>query len=293
MTPRSGFRFFSAVAALTLVSAGAFAGEEAASQSEWVKGHASRTRISAGYDKAGASPSLYAFVEIQMEPGWKTYWRNPGESGLPPRFDFTRSKNIAKAEVLYPAPMRIKDPGGDIVGYKERVIFPVKLTVKDPAVGAEVDADVMFGICKDICVPSEAALKIAVPQGFGSAPATATEVSETNLGEDNAKSLSRVPGAGSDGGPSAKSISVDVKGAKPAIKVVAAFPAGAAGADVFVEAPDGVYLPLLTKSGEDGTTLTFEADISKDVDLKALSGKTLTFTLVSDAAVAEATHKVE
>lgn len=274
---------YAVVAILTLAAAPVSASEPAL-QSDWADGHSSRTRVTAG-KTTGAKPELYAFVEIELEPGWKTYWRNPGDSGIPPKFDFQRSKNIAKAEVLYPAPSRIADPGGDIVGYKGRVIFPVRLTLIDASKPADIGADVQFGICKDICVPSEANLNLTIPAS------TASEV-----GDDNGAMLAKVPrevDAISNSDPKPTKVTVDLKSAKPLLSVQARFSGGSSGADVFVEAPDGLYLPLLVKTAEAGEDLTFEADLSKDVDLAALAGKTLIITTVSAKGASESTHKIE
>jgi DsbC/DsbD-like thiol-disulfide interchange protein len=291
MTPllafeRPGFNFLVAVAALSLVSvmgaARTAAGDDAPRQSaplqsEWVKGHASRTRVSVSH----VGTDLYAFVEIQMEPGWKTYWRNPGESGIPPRFDFARSKNVAKAEVLYPAPMRIADPGGDIVGYKDQVIFPVKLIVKEPSLATAIGADVQFGICKDICVPSEAALNVVLPQG----------AAQLAMSEDNLLSLKTVPVRAGELPVNAYSSELGLK--KSESHFLIEVPCTSQDVDAFVEAPDGLYFPLLSKSGGTTHSTRFEADLSKDVDLAVLNGKTLTITTVGACGASEYTQKFE
>ena len=70
-----------------------------------------------------------AFVEIMLEPGWKTYWRTPGDAGgLPPAFDWSKSTNLAQAEVLYPAPRRFTDRSGHTIGYEGGLVLPVVLT---------------------------------------------------------------------------------------------------------------------------------------------------------------------
>ena len=59
-------------------------------------------------------------IEIKLQPGWKTYWRYPGDSGVPPRFDFSGSDNLGRAKVLYPAPHLFTDETGNSLGYKDR-----------------------------------------------------------------------------------------------------------------------------------------------------------------------------
>ena len=69
-----------------------------------------------------------AGVDIALDPGWKTYWRMPGDAGVPPHFDWSASRNVKAVEVLWPAPSRFIDPEGETVGYRDRVVFPVRVT---------------------------------------------------------------------------------------------------------------------------------------------------------------------
>ena len=101
-------------------------------------------RLIAGSAKPGAK-TLRAGVELKLEPGWHTYWRYPGDSGLPPRFDFSGSQNLAAAKVLYPAPHLYTDETGNTLGYKDHVIFPVRVTPKQP--GQPVDAACEGRLC--------------------------------------------------------------------------------------------------------------------------------------------------
>ena len=94
------------------------------------QGHHSRARLfSAGTSDGPAN--LLAGVQIELDPGFKTYWRNPGESGLPPAFDWAGSENLAKVEVLWPAPTRFEDASGVSYGYLDGVTFPIRVTAED------------------------------------------------------------------------------------------------------------------------------------------------------------------
>ena len=65
-----------------------------------------------------AGGARLAAVEIALDRGFKTYWRHPGEAGLPPAFDWSGSANLAAVEVLWPAPRRFQDAGGVSYGYE-------------------------------------------------------------------------------------------------------------------------------------------------------------------------------
>ena len=81
----------------------------ASGESAWIASNNSKVRLVSGTVTIDGKPSMIAGVQLRMEPGWKTYWRNPGDSGVPPSFDFKGSTNLKQAEVLYPAPHRFAD----------------------------------------------------------------------------------------------------------------------------------------------------------------------------------------
>ena len=110
-------------------------------------------RLLAGRAEPGGA--RMAGLAIQLEPGWKTYWRSPGPAGVPPVFDWSRSENLASAEVLWPRPEVIESFGLESLGYAEGVIFPVRLVPEDPARPMEVALDLAIGVCRDLCVLEE------------------------------------------------------------------------------------------------------------------------------------------
>ncbi len=97
-----------------------------ASESPWMNETYSKVRLVSGaVDEKGEAKQI-AGVQIRLDSGWKTYWRNPGDSGVAPHFDWSGSKNLKEAQVLYPVPHRFADAGGTAIGYKDEVVFPVK-----------------------------------------------------------------------------------------------------------------------------------------------------------------------
>ena len=107
-----------------------------------------------------------AAVVIHLQPGWKTYWRLPGDGGVPPRFDFSGSENV-KAEdvrVLWPAPSRFTDPvAGDVIGYKDLAVFPLLVTPADPARTVRLDMRLDYGVCGEICTSTTATATLVLP----------------------------------------------------------------------------------------------------------------------------------
>src|SRR5471032_2485892 len=92
-------------------------GAHAQDSSPWQKDGHSAVRLLAG-SRSGAV--LLGGIAFQLQPGWHTYWRNPGDSGVPPRFDFSKSENIEAVTVLWPAPVKFPDgAGGSSLGYHD------------------------------------------------------------------------------------------------------------------------------------------------------------------------------
>ena len=263
-------------------------GERAAAQvskpamSPWVEGHMTRGRLVAGLVPGEGGDRLMAGLEIQLGEGWKTYWRTPGSSGVPPNFDFKASRNAGTPTVLYPAPRRLAEPDGDVIGYKGRALFPIAFRAEDAAKPVELKLTVELGVCKDICVPVTLNLALALPQA--PAPPPSLEL---------AAALDAVPRPADrrrSGDPVIERQVATLKGDKPRLVFEAAFPAGTTGADLFVEAPDGAWVPFaVVKPDADGRRVTFDIDLSAGADLKDLIGKTLTVTVVGPTGSLETT----
>lgn len=252
---------------------------EAPAQTQ-VRGYNSEARLLAGRAGAGSESTLFAGVEITMPAGWKTYWRTPGESGVPPEFDWSGSSNLRSARVHYPAPRRLTDPSGSIVGYQERVLFPIEIAPTDPAKPILLHLKAAYGVCKELCVPAEVEFALEIPPTVDNS-------------DEIAEALARVPRPAPRAGldPTIAKWSLETFG-KPRLLLEVSDPSGTSG-DAFLEAPDKTYLPLPTiVRSKDGLT-TFEVDLSNGVDVKALIGKSLTVTLVGAKGQSETTMTVK
>ena len=97
-------------------------------------------------------------LEIALEPGWKTYWRSPGDAGIPPVVDWSKSSGITGFDLRFPAPVRFGEADVRSIGYTAPVLMPIDVTLADPKRPARLDLDVQVGLCHDICVPVSAHL---------------------------------------------------------------------------------------------------------------------------------------
>ncbi|MBX9778654.1 MAG: cytochrome C biogenesis protein [Xanthobacteraceae bacterium] len=127
----------------------------------------SGVRLVAGAPKAG-TPYLRAGVEIRLMRGWHTYWRYPGDAGVPPQFSFEGSRNVKHVDVLWPAPERKVDSGGTSIGYSTGVIFPLRVVPQQAGKPVALRLRLQYAICEKLCVPAEARGELTLASGRAS-----------------------------------------------------------------------------------------------------------------------------
>lgn len=106
-------------------------------------------------------------VQITLAPGWKTYWRAPGANGIPPDFNWTGSENISSVRIHWPRPEIFESYGTTTIGYKNSVVMPIEITPENPGQPINVQLDMFYGVCEDICIPAQAQLTGRLPTGSG------------------------------------------------------------------------------------------------------------------------------
>jgi DsbC/DsbD-like thiol-disulfide interchange protein len=139
----------------------------AAGESPWSEDVRSAVRLVSGANNNGDA-HLRAGIEIKMQPGWKTYWRYPGDSGVPPHFDFSGSENLKTATVLYPAPHLFTDETGQSLGYKDRIIFPLVISPQQPGKPVRLRLKADYAVCEKLCVPAEGRAELTLIPGDSS-----------------------------------------------------------------------------------------------------------------------------
>jgi DsbC/DsbD-like thiol-disulfide interchange protein len=145
--------------AATLSVACAATEVRAGDASPWQQDAHSALRLLAG---SRSGTVLLGGIAIQLQPGWKTYWRTPGDSGVPPRFDFSKSENVEAVTVLWPAPMKFDDGAGGVsLGYKQQVVLPLRIVAKSADKPVMLRAAINYAVCEKICIPVDASAELA------------------------------------------------------------------------------------------------------------------------------------
>ena len=132
--------------------------------SDWSIGDSSKVRLISPYSQNN-NKELLIGLEYEMDPGWKTYWKSPGDGGFAQNISWENSSNINNLEVLWPTPEKFQILGLTSLGYENNVIFPLKLEINDESQNTFVNLQVNFLICKDICIPGDARVFLEIPSG--------------------------------------------------------------------------------------------------------------------------------
>jgi len=245
--------------------------------SAWSDDTSSAMRLIAG---TGKSAPLHAGVEIKLQPGWHTYWRYPGDSGVPPQFDFSGSDNLKSAKVLYPTPQLHKDESGETIVYDRDVIFPLDVTPQDPAKPVHLHVALDYAVCAKMCVPAKGKADLVLRSGAEANPAL--QAAQARVPR---KLTAAVAGLSvkRNGGPKPK-VTVDI-------------PVPAQGpVTVFVEGPTAEWaLPIpkpATQSPPGKREFTFALD-GLPAGIDPSKPADLTFTVIESAGAFEVTTRLD
>ena len=219
---------------------------------------------------AGSGGKATAALQITLQDGWKTYWKMPGDAGVPPQFDWSASSNVKAVEVLYPAPKRFQDAGGETIGYKHEVVFPLLVTPGDTAKPVRLALKLDYAVCKDVCMPARAelSLDLARPQ---SGLATAEWESRVPIPADK----TRIDVLGFDHRDG--KIFLSVKTSEPA-------------RDIFIYSDSLAYFGK-PKTAEGSNT--YELPVANIKDPTKLKGKMLDIVVLSETAAYERHVKLD
>lgn len=241
------------------------------------------TLIDSGEMRDGAR---MAGLEINLQPDFKTYWRTPGDSGLPPVFDWARSKNVRQVDVLWPVPQRFDDQAGSSIGYEGKIILPLAVRLTDPSQEAVLTLTLSYGVCKTICIPVKSEATVRLPAGARSLPGAATIQ----------KAMATVPvSAKLDSGavPGIVSAKLIKDGPKWALEAETLVPEGGKIVDLFVEGPDswlfGASVPIVTgKAQAPGVArIVYRAPLEDAPPGFKAEGTRLILTIASDQEATE------
>jgi DsbC/DsbD-like thiol-disulfide interchange protein len=234
-------------------------------RSDWADLGEGQLRLLAERDGSGA---IHGGVEIALEPGWHTYWRYPGVSGIPPRLDFADSENVRRVTVSYPVPERYDDGTGISLIYRDSVVFPFVVEAADPEKPVSLRLGALLGVCREICIPAEAEATVAIPLKPEADPLTRATLESAGT---------RIPGV-----PEKDRFAVETAEISGGSLRVSLVLPGDGTPDLFVEPPEGWFVaqPVLVSGGE-GHAI-FDVPLGGGVPKgESAAGKTFRFLAVA------------
>jgi suppressor for copper-sensitivity B len=260
------------VAMLAPASADAAAGPVSASQT-------SHTQILSPVNATGDLETVPAGLRILLEAGWKTYWRSPGDAGIPPQMDWTGSTNVASVEVHWPTPHRFSTLGIETLGYKGEVVLPLEVKPERSGEPISLRGKVDLLVCSDICVPAAHQVRLDLPAG--------TAAPDADAGNLIARFAARVPGDGRASELAVERVWVDAAQKTLAVRVTSVT-VPLTEPDAFIESGDWAFGKPGVAFEDGGHAAILTVPIAAGPDPVTLPGKPLTVTVVDGGRAVEA-----
>jgi len=247
----------------------------------WTKAGPVEARLVSSVQGAGELKTLPLGLEVRLEPGWKTYWRSPGDAGFAPRLDWTGSDNLAKADIAYPAPHRFTVLGFETAGYDTEVLFPIAAVPTEPGKPVDLSLNAELLVCSSICVPQTVKLDLSIPAGPADPGPSANDI---------ARAQSQVPGDGRAAGLTITSVRAEGS----ALEVEVTSRETLVSPDLFVETDPPVSFPAPKRSFSDNDQrVRLRLDASDAQPGLNLAGRPMTLTLVDGARSMETSVTAE
>lgn len=195
-----------------------------AKESAWSSSTYAQGKLISTLDAVGDEEAIEGIFHLRLKEDWHTYWRTSGDSGLPPKFDWSGSKNVKSVDVQFPAPKRFDEMGLQVFGYDGDVMYPLTIHPETPGEPMTLALKTDFLVCHELCVPEFLEVSLDIPSG-------AAVTSKSAAMMDLAKR--KIPGENNAG------LKIEAAVAGPEALVLNVYAKrGFDRADVFVEAGD-------------------------------------------------------
>ncbi len=261
-----------------------------AASSDWVKTDFSAVRLVSAVEKLGEGKAVPLGLHFTMKPGWKVYWRSPGDAGYPPRLNWQGSQNFKAATIKWPNPTRFSILGLETLGYKDEVVFPLELETKDATAPANLKLSLDYLICNEVCIPVLANLTLEMAPGAGTPSEYIQLVS---------RFASQVPGVQQSVSDLVQGLSI-VKAAlvsetkQSTLWVHGKSIRAIAEPDLYVEGPeDYIFKSAETTLSADGKEILFKVPVDGQYSDQKLVGTNITLTMTDKNRAVERTLDLE
>lgn len=217
-----------------------------------------------------ADGTRMAALRLRMTPGWHTYWRIPGDAGIAPRFDWSRSQNIAAIEPIWPRPTVFTQNGLQSFGYEDELILPLRITPRNPDRPMAIIGTLEIGVCRDTCVPVDLQVSGALRGAGGADPVIAASLEQRAEAADGfglRRTTCRVE-------PASRGAELTLRATVPQI---------GPGEQIVMELPGSGYWISNSQTWREGADLVAQARVRNTGDGPVgIDRSSLSFTILSD-----------
>ncbi len=135
--------------------------------SDWAISEKSKVRLISPMSTTNNNNQLILGLEYELEEEWKTYWKSPGGGGFPQKIIWNNSSNVKDIKILWPEPIEFEILGLKSIGYKDKVIFPLIVDIEDNQKQTNLNLNINYLVCRDVCIPGNANIFLNLPSGDG------------------------------------------------------------------------------------------------------------------------------
>ncbi len=240
-------------------------------------------RLISAVTASGSGETIPMGLEFDLAPGWKIYWRTPGDAGLPPVPDWSKSDNVADVVMHWPVPERFEIFDIGTLGYGGEIIFPLTVTPEIPGAPIRLAGEIDFLACAEICIPGRADLAFSLPSGPASIAPEAHRIERFRAAvpvTDSTRAGLSI---------TSSTVNEQSEGGVRLVVEVASPDQALTTPDAFIEGPGGAYFdaPGIVLS-EDRHNATLTVDAPSRMTLASLTGEGVTITLVDQTRALEA-----
>lgn len=276
------FGYFCTFLAVFAFDAGISRSTETASN--WIKTDQSSLRLISSVDGVKGLDSLRIGLQIKLAPGWKTYWRSPGDTGIPPQLDWSGSENLKSAKISWPLPEQFEAYGFSSWGYHDEVVFPIDIALQEVGNPLHLKLRVQLGICEDVCIPYAHDFTLSLDAR------NAGPTEEASIIEIFSR---RVPGEIGADGVALKEVDANSEGDRRFTVTVSAV-RPFEDPSIIVEGKDGAYFDLVSSSlSEDRTQAVFELDGHLPAKSDRIAGQDIIVTIFDNGMAGEKHLRVD
>ncbi|MEH6525491.1 MAG: protein-disulfide reductase DsbD domain-containing protein [Sneathiella sp.] len=242
----------------------------AGSATDWEETEQSKIRLISEVDGVKGHESIRIGLQVQLQKGWKIYWRSPGDAGIPPQFDWSGSMNFKQSTIHWPAPEQFDVFGLTTWGYHDEVVYPITVDIEDSSQPLDLKLKLFYGICEQVCIPYQHEFSLSLPADTGELSLQAPIIEEF---------VDLIPHTVGDDLSTISLVTAKLTG-ETQFSVTAVANGTFKDPKIALEGKEGVFFAVLSsRISSDGRSAIFDVEADFPTKKDHLKGQTVTVTV--------------